>query len=735
MAQSQQQAQIQCISGQVKRVVYQSTDNQYSVLILNTNAGQVTATGYFPPLQPDEHLKCWGSWVKHPKYGRQFNVERFERVLPNTPQGVIGYLASGLFRGIGPKTAKRIVDALGPNALTIIQQNPSALLAIPGISAHRAAVIVQGIEEFKALETIMVNLYNLGLTPNMATKIYRRYGRKSLEIIRRNPYQLTEDLFGVGFKTADRIARTTGISPDSTYRVQAGILHILREASEKEGHCYLPHYVLVRTALNLLNEDMERAVVTEHAIEAALEELITKRQIKEEDGSIYLTGLFYAEVGVARYLHRLSKAKPASLKDPEQALAEIQKEKNVQYTGEQLAAIRQVMASPVTVITGGPGTGKTTIVYGVVHAFKRLNPSAEVLLAAPTGRAAKRLAETTECEAKTIHRLLGYRPDENGKFRFAHNEEEPLEGGLLVVDEFSMVDVRLAYHLLAAIPPGMRLVIVGDQDQLPSVGPGTVFKDILSSGIVPVIRLEYNFRQAQGSKIADNAHRIRKGLMPSMDPQQGDYFFCKCEEPEKAIQAVIALAKVVKEKRVSPLDFQVLAPMYRGTAGIDALNKALQEIFNPLSSGKPFLKVGERTYRLRDKVMVLKNNYTKDVYNGDQGLIINIILADDDEEGLDRLIVNIEGREVSYTRDEMDEITLAYACSVHKAQGSQFKYVVTLALTQYYIMLQRNLLYTALTRAQNRLVVVGQPKAVAIAVHNEQIQHRYAGLERRLRAA
>lgn len=733
MAAREQQSQ--CLTGQVERVVYQSSENQYTVLVLNTQTGQVTATGYFPPLQASENLRLWGSWVHHPKYGRQFSVERFERILPNTPQGVIGYLASGLFRGIGPKTAKRIVDALGPNALSAIQQNPAVLLAIPGISAHRAAVIVQGLEEYKALETIMVSLYDLGLTPNLATKIYRRYGRNSLEIIRQNPYQLTEDLFGVGFKTADRIARAAGIAPDSIYRVRAAILHILRESAEKEGHCYLPHYVLTRTALTLLNEDMEQVVVTEKTIEAAIEDLIANRQVKEEDGSVYLTGLFYAEVGVARYLQRLSKAKLSSLKDPGEVLTEIQKEKNISYTGEQLAAIRQALTSPVTVITGGPGTGKTTIVYGIVHAFKRLNPSGEVLLAAPTGRAAKRLAETTEGDAKTIHRLLGYRPDENGQFRFAYNEDNPLEGDLLVVDEFSMVDVRLAYHLFAAVPPGMRVVIVGDQDQLPPVGPGVVFKDILSSSIVPVIRLEYNFRQAQGSKIAANAHLVRKGQIPPMDPQQGDYFFYKSEDPEKAIEVVKTLARTIKNKRVSLLDFQVLAPMYRGTAGIDALNKILQDIFNPLTSGKPFLAVGERTYRLGDKVMVLKNNYEKDVYNGDQGLITRIILADDDEEGLDRLIVNIEGREVNYTRDELDEITLAYACSVHKAQGSQFKYVIVLALTQYYIMLQRNLLYTAFTRAQDSLVVVGQPKAVAIAVNNKQVQHRYTGLERRLRAA
>ncbi|MCL6450564.1 MAG: AAA family ATPase [Acetobacteraceae bacterium] len=791
----------------------------------------ITIQGYFPQSPEGQEMRIFGHWVTHPRYGPQFEVARYERVKPSTPRGIAAYLQSGLVRGVGPRTAEKIVAHFGADTLRIIQEDPARLSEVRGLSPKKAEAIARALAAHRDLEEVMVFLYDHGVTPHLASRIYKRYGAQTIAVLQENPYRLTEDLWGVGFLTADRIALAGGLSPRSPFRVQAGLRHALSEAAASAGHTFLPQGELSCTALVLLSraeegegtetgprpnsgtarsatgdgeggargpsagagggeaEGSARSAaapaasgrVTADDIKEALAALAQDGRAIVEEGRVYLPHLHRAEVQFARALRRLAERdkppplarRPGLVAD---AIDQAQAEAGLDYAPEQRRAVEQAASSWITVITGGPGTGKTTVVKGIIGAFLALNPRCRVLLCAPTGRAAKRLSEATGREAATIHRLLGYRPGPMGWY-FERDEHSPLEGDLLIVDEFSMVDVLLAWDLFRAVPEEMQVVLVGDADQLPSVGPGHVLRDVVVSGRVPTVRLLRIFRQGEGSAIVANAHRVRSGLMPEAPPTAGsgdpEFAFLQLSGPDAVARVLVDRCRALAQAGLGLDQFQVLSPMYRGPAGVDALNAALQEALNPAAPGRPELRAGAHAFRLGDKVMQLRNNYEKEVYNGDIGVVAAVDAgrsgrgaqrpggwgADDGEDedaepyggegasgrggegggstggaGAPCLVVDFYGRRVGYYRDELDEVTLAYAVTVHKAQGSEFPWVLMPLVSQHYIMLRRNLLYTAISRARRHLILAGERRALAIAVKNDQVERRHTYLRQRLEA-
>lgn len=698
----------------VERITYQNPENGYSVLKVKVKGYNdlVTLVGNLLEVPVGSVLLCRGEWKVDKRYGSQFVAATWEETMPATVYGIEKYLGSGLVKGIGPRFARAIVQRFGTETIDIIETEIERLYEVPNIGRKRVAKIRESWEKQKDIKNVMLFLQGYGVSTAYAAKIYREYGKESIDKVRENPYRLADDIWGIGFKTADGIAAKMGYEKEDPRRCRSGILYTLGQLSD-EGHVYAGEEQLVKTAGQLLEAG-------ETAIRDTLAGMLQAEDLILDKDAIYLPPFYHAECGTSRRLRDLAESTGRSLFDGLFDPSSLTAETGIEYDEVQLAAIRQAVTSKVMVLTGGPGTGKTTTTQGIIAALKKAG--LRVLLAAPTGRAAKRMSEATGMEAKTIHRLLEYNPQDGYK----RNDENPLEGDALIVDECSMIDILLMNNLLKAVPVGMRLVFVGDIDQLPSVGAGNVLRDIIDSQRIPVVRLVRIFRQAQKSRIVMNAHAINQGRFPdTSNGRDTDFFFMREDDPERAAETIVRLVKerLPRAYRESPDRIQVLTPMQRGVVGAANLNLLLQQALNP--SG-PSLNRGGYTYRQGDRVMQQRNNYDKDVFNGDLGYIREV----DTEERT--LKVDFDGKWVEYDVTELDELTLAYATTIHKAQGSEYPIVVMPVLMTHFVMLQRNLIYTGITRAKKICVLLGAAKALAYAVRNVSVLKRNTRLKERL---
>lgn len=711
------------IEGTIEQIIFYSPDTGYTVCRLGLEKGEtVTIVGSFPPLSPGEMLRVEGKWELNPRFGQQFKVENFLPILPSSVKGIEKFLSSGLIKGVGPVLAERIVKKFRAETIEIISKSPERLLEVEGIGCVKLREIKKSWAEHENIRELIIFLQGHNISTNLATKIYRQYGEKSFQILKSNPYQVCLDIWGIGFKTADQMALKLGVSPSAPERIKAFIRYLLEKDTE-QGHVFSLQSELERNCAKEL-------AVEEEKIKAAFQELKREKSvIAEKFGSetgVYLPFFYKAQEEIVSSIRKLASFPlPTPDFDVEKAITDVEQEMQLRFSPMQRHAIKECFNKKILVITGGPGTGKTTIIRAVVEVFEIWKKS--VLLAAPTGRGAKRLSEATGKEAKTIHRTLEYKP-KLGTFR--RSERHPLAADALVIDEFSMVDLPLMYYLIRAVPFWMRLILVGDKDQLPSVGPGNLLHDIIESRTVEVVRLDEIFRQEKDSLIVLNAHRVNRGeslIYPAKGEKESDFYFIHQEDEEKVFKTIINLCtfRIPQRLHLNPLSpqIQVISPMYRGLVGVDNLNTELQKKLNPFREG---LKFGTREIRVHDKVMQIRNDYEKEVFNGDIGLITHI-----DNQAY-RVFVDFDGRPVIYERDEMNDITLAYAVSVHKAQGSEYQAVVMPLLTQHYIMLQRNLFYTALTRAKKLSVIVGSYKALHIAIKNDKPVRRNCLLKEKL---
>ena len=700
----------------IEHVTYQNPENGYSVLQASVKGYRENQTlvGTFHEVTVGAVLNVEGNWRVDKRYGRQFAAESWSETLPATVIGIEKYLGSGLVKGIGPKFAKLIVAKFGLKTFDVIENDADKLLEVYGIGKGRVEKIRASWEKQKDVKDIMVFLQGHGVSSTYAAKIYKQYGKESIEKVQGNPYCLADDIWGIGFKTADFIAEKLGYEKNDLRRFRSGILYTLSRLSE-DGHVYSEREQLIKSAKELLSAE-------EEPITQALDEMIAKEDLILDDEAIFLPPFYYAEVGVANKLRRLIETPMGNIFDKATAINEdVGKQAQIEYDEVQLSAIRKAIGSKVMVLTGGPGTGKTTTTLGIIAAFESLGQ--RILLATPTGRAAKRMSEATGKEAKTVHRLLEFNPAEG----YGRNDENPLDGDLLIVDESSMIDVILMNSLLKAVPLTMRLILVGDIDQLPSVGAGNVLRDIIDSGAVPVVRLTRIFRQAQSSRIVTNAHKINQGIFPDIsNGKQADFFFIRQEDPELAAQEIVNIVRnrIPKAYGYSTNDIQVLAPMQRSVVGATSLNIALQEAINPVGES---LSRGGFRYRRGDRVMQIRNNYDKEVFNGDIGTVESVDVEDRS------LTVTFDGRAVEYEDSELDELTLAYATTIHKSQGSEYPVVVIPLLMTHYVMLQRNLIYTGITRAKKICIIVGTTKALAYSIHNMVVLKRNTRLKERLK--
>jgi exodeoxyribonuclease V alpha subunit len=670
-----------------------------------------------------ESVRLRGVWKTHPEYGRQFDVRSYTVQLPATVEGMRKYLGSGLIKGIGPVTASRIVDHFGLATLEVIEETPQRLIEVSGMGSVRIDRLRRAWEEQKQIKEIMIFLQSHGVSSGLAVKIFKQYANLSLNVVKNDPYRLAQDIYGIGFKTADRIAAAMGVPHDSPQRIRAGLQYVLGTFSD-DGHCYA-------TQTQLLQKSEQLLEVPAQNCQEQLVWLVGQDILNQEDDAIYLPPFRQAEISVARKLHQLQSSSGDRLSqfkgvDWEKAFAWIDKQSSIVLAESQKESIRMALTNRVSVLTGGPGTGKSTIVGSLIHLLEVKGGT--VLLSAPTGRAAKRLSETTGREAKTIHRLLEFSPA-GGGMQFMRDRENPLDSDLIIVDEASMIDILLMNNLLKAVENGSHLLIVGDVDQLPSVGPGNVLRDLINSKVIPVTRLSTIFRQAADSAIVVNAHRINRGDAPITSREIKDFFVFNEIDPEKAAELVLDLVvkRIPSRFGHDPSSaIQVLSPMHRGPAGVTELNQKLQERLNPAAPGKPQYSHGQRVFRPGDRVMQIRNNYDKKVFNGDLGAVTRL----DFEEQL--MMVEFDTGSVAYEFSQLDELVHAYAISIHKAQGSEFPVVVIPLLAQHYMMLQRNLLYTGVTRARSMVVLVSNPRAIAIAVHNDRIALRNTRLAQRL---
>ena len=722
------------LRGVVERITYQNPENGYTVLkcaVKNYN-DLVTVIGNLLDVNVGSVLLIDGNWKVDSKYGRQFVAESWEETLPATVFGIEKYLGSGLIKGVGPKFAKRIVGLFGTDTMDVIECDISRLKEVEGIGEKRIRQIHESWERQKEIKNVMLFLQDHGVSTSFAAKIYRQYGNDSIAKVKENPFRLADDIWGIGFKTADSIAEKLGIGKEAFVRLRSGIMYTLSSLAD-EGHVYAYKGQLIKRATELLEAEESSIVMTLDQM-LADKDVISEPVSEEKGDAIYLPPFYYAEVGVAAKIRKLlqnpaqdrlwTSLMEARKRTGNKALSidvkKIEAKIGMEYDEIQADAIRQAAVSKIMILTGGPGTGKTTTTKGIISAYQSFG--LKILLAAPTGRAAKRMTETTGLEAKTIHRLLECKPPEG----YQKNEENPLEGDVLIVDECSMIDLVLMNSLLKAIPAGMRVVLVGDIDQLPSVGAGNVLRDLIDSGMVPVIRLTRIFRQAQTSRIIMNAHRINEGQMPDLsNGKETDFFFTTKEDPEEAVREIVSLVqhKLSRYYRTPSSQIQVLTPMQKGVVGATNLNLALQEALNPQGDG---LRRSGFIFRRDDKVMQIRNNYDKEVFNGDIGIIESVDLQNR------TLKVNFDQHVVEYESSELDELVHAYATTIHKAQGSEYPIVVMPVLMNHYVMLQRNLIYTGITRAKKILVMVGTRKALACAVRNVTVDRRNTLLKERL---
>lgn len=699
----------------IEHITYQNQENGYSVMKVKVKdySDLVTLVGNLLDVPVGAVLLCDGDWKVDKKYGRQFVCETWEEVMPATIYGIEKYLGSGLVKGIGPKFAHLIVEKFGTETIEIIEDNIERLREVPRIGKRRVEKIRESWEKQKDIKNVMLFLQQYGVSTAYAAKIYRQYGKESIDKVQDNPYRLADDIWGIGFKTADSIASKKGYEKNDLRRCKSGISYTLNELSN-EGHVYAVEEQLIETAKKLLEAD-------EEPIRQAVTEMIASEDLIREDEAIYLPPFYHSERGTAKKLLALLQDQTPTLFGLKADIKAIEKVSGIEYDEVQIAAIKQAVRSKVMVLTGGPGTGKTTTTQGIIAAYK--TAGMRILLAAPTGRASKRMSEATGMEAKTIHRLLEFNPQDGYK----RNDENPLEGDALIVDECSMIDIILMYNLMKAIPENMRLVLVGDIDQLPSVGAGNVLRDIIDSEKIPVVRLTRIFRQAQSSRIVMSAHAINQGRYPdTSNGKQTDFFFIKSEEPEQVAEEIVKLVKHRLPKAYNqPLNnIQVLTPMQRSVVGATNLNMMLQQALNTSNLG---ISRGGTTYKLGDRVMQVRNNYDKNVFNGDIGIVEQVSMEDR------TLFVRFDDNLVEYEASELDEVTLAYATTIHKAQGSEYPIVVIPILMTHFVMLQRNLIYTGITRAKKICVLIGQPKALAYAIRNLTVTKRNTKLKERLR--
>lgn len=721
------------IEGTVERITFANPETGYAVLKLAApgHLDPITVVGELADLSPGETVRLEGFWTLHRDYGRQFKALAYQTLLPSTIEGITKYLGSGLIRGIGPVLAQRIVQHFGPNTLQIIDETPHRLLEVLGIGPKRLATIQAAWEEQRSIRQIMIFLQERGIRPSLAVKIYKTYGDDAVHILRTDPYRLARDIHGIGFKTADQIAQGLGIAPDDPKRIAAGAAYILNTLVD-EGHVYAPHDLLLNHTAELLNVPPERVAEALTLLES--NEQIRRETIQHgtrEEDAIYLTPFHRSEQGLVERLRTLieepfSRLAPLRTLDWDKLLRQLTQRHHIQLSPEQQQAIRTALTHKITILTGGPGTGKTTTVRTLIEILERFGHT--YALAAPTGRAAKRLSEATGREAQTIHRLLEYSPAKG----FQHHEDNPLDIDILIVDEASMLDLLLAYHLLKALPPTSHLLLVGDVDQLPSVGAGNVLRDLIEANALPVVRLNLIFRQAHESWIVQNAHRINQGKMPLFPKGATDFFLFNQDNPEEAADLIVDIVqrRIPRRFGLDPLnEIQVLSPMYRGAVGVAHLNQRLQEALNPVAPNKPEYRLAGRLFRVGDKLMQIRNNYDKEVYNGDIGRLTHINIT------MREMTVVFDDRPVRYAFEESDELTHAFAISVHKSQGSEYPAVVVPIMTTHYVMLQRNLLYTAVTRARKLVVLVGTKRAIAIAVRNNRVHERHTALAQRLRQA
>lgn len=700
----------------VERITYQNPENGYSVMRVKVKGYDelVTLVGNLLEVPAGSVLLCEGDWKVDKRYGSQFVAQTWEEVMPATLYGIEKYLGSGLVKGIGPKFAQLIVNRFGLDTIEIIETDIERLYEVPGIGRKRVEKIAESWEKQKDIKNVMLFLQGYGVSTAYAAKIYRQYGKESIDTVKTNPYKLADDIWGIGFKTADTIASKMGYEKNDLRRLKSGVTYTLSHMAE-EGNVYAEEEQLVKSAIELLDAD-------ENPVRQAISEMLQSEDLIADAEAIYMPPFYYAEVGTANRLNKLLDCVEGNLFNIIPDISVISKQTGVEYDEVQAEAIREAVSSKVMVLTGGPGTGKTTTTQGIIAALKAMG--LRILLAAPTGRAAKRMSEATGMEAKTIHRLLEYNPQDGYK----RNDDNPLEGDVLIVDECSMIDLLLMNNLMKAIPAGMRLVLVGDIDQLPSVGAGNVLRDIIDSKRIPVIRLTRIFRQAQESRIVMSAHAINKGVFPdTSNGKHTDFFFIQQEDPEQAVETIV---KLVKERLPNAYkrptsDIQVLTPMQRGVVGAANLNMALQTVLNP---GQVSLNRSGYSFRQGDRVMQLRNNYDKEVFNGDLGYIERVDMEDR------TLFVCFDGRTVEYDVSELDELTLAYATTIHKSQGSEYPIVVMPVLMTHYVMLQRNLIYTGITRAKKICVLVGTKKALSFAIRNLTVLKRNTKLKERLNA-
>lgn len=698
----------------VERITYLNEENGYTVL--KAKAGKytnlVTIVGNMSDVNVGSILILSGFWKINSKFGKQFEVKNWEETLPATILGIEKYLGSGLIKGIGPKYARKIVDFFGTDTLEMIETFPDKLIEIEGIGQKRVNMIKSAWQEQKEIKNIMIFLQGYGISTAHATKIFKNFGKESIEIVKNNPYKLTE-IWGIEFKTADEIAMKMGFDKESYFRCKSGSLNVLNELSN-EGHCFEFREKLIEKASKILDIENVKIMFT-------IDDMVVHVDlIREKPDKFYLPAFFYSENGTAKKIKQILSEPVNLTENCNDLVNQIELKNKIEYDEIQKDAIKIAINSKIMLLTGGPGTGKTTTIKGIISAFQEMN--LKILLSAPTGRAAKRMTETCGLEAKTIHRLLEFKPP-NG---YQKNSDNPLETNVLIVDECSMIDIILMYNLLKAVPDKTRIIFVGDVNQLTSVGAGNVFKDLINSGVLPVVKLEKIFRQAQNSKIITNAHKINLGEFPDLKiSPNSDFFFIEQKDSEKIPDIITKLCKnrLPKFFNISPKEIQVLCPMQRGECGAVNLNQKLQEMLN--SSGF-YLRRGGTEYRVNDKVMQIKNNYDKNVFNGDIGYVSDVDLEDKN------LSVNFDEKIVKYDISELDELILACATTIHKAQGSEYPVVVMPITMQHFVMLQRNLLYTGITRAKRAIVLVGTKQAITLAVKNNDILNRNTFLTERL---